>query len=150
MLGKKKRPTGLKYNTQAKRNQAATMSLLSALEETAIGGDGDNNTKLLSAIEASKKILEGPPEKKYRGKEKMAAASTASSQATPSSSGEPSNFVANFNTNIGGGQTVGDLLKALQEAHEKNNRLLEENQRKYEDGFKKAVEIATAKGSPKK
>ena len=47
-------------------------------------------------------------------------------------------------TSIGGGRTVGDLMKALQEAQTTMVQLQQDNQRKYEEGFKKAVEIANA------
>ena len=42
------------------------------------------------------------------------------------------------------GQTVGDILKALQDTQQRMAQLQEDNQRKYEEGFKKAVEIANA------
>ena len=87
MLGKKKRPSGLSYNTQAKRNQAATMNLLSALEGGGLGGEG--NTKLQEAVEASKRMLE-EPEKKYRGKAKVAASKAATSTNDSQSESSPS------------------------------------------------------------
>ena len=42
------------------------------------------------------------------------------------------------------GQTVADILKALQDTQQRMVQLQEDNQRKNEEGFKKAVEIANA------
>ena len=44
-----------------------------------------------------------------------------------------------MNTDIGGGRSLGDLLKSLDDANKAINELQRQNQSRYEAGFKEAV-----------
>ena len=126
------------YNTQAKRNAAATENLLSALENTNIGG---SNPDLASAIASSRAMLQGPPSTS-QGKRKVQSTPTPQPRNNAEAS---SSSNVNMNTDIGGGRTLGDILKSLDDANKAVQELQRQNQTKYEAGFKEAVQTMAGK-----
>ena len=129
---KKNRPSGMKYNTQAKRNASVLELLLSTMEEGDGGAEGGG---VKEGLAKAKELLHEGKDGSKGGKKKAVAkpATTPKDQAEASSSGSVASM------DLGGGKTVGDLLTALEASNKLVQQLQEKNTAQYQQGFEAAV-----------